>query len=160
MLLVWRIVLFICLTKAFTFGSDCRQLNSHVRYFIKCVTIFRFCYPIPWKSSFAQINSGKGKKYEHCTFRQQIFRCSVLLCSLLFRSVLFCSGRMDGRTDMTKLIFALRNFANPCNNYVTSLIIILNLFELRLNWTGHPWWWVSQLEITKFCVAGATMWVC
>jgi len=22
---------------------------------------------------------------------------------------------------------------------------MLTLFELRLNWTGHPWWWVSQL---------------
>jgi len=101
-LLLWRMVLLFRLTEAFKVGSDGRQLNSHVGYYIKCVTIFRFCCPITWKSSFAQINCGKRKKFEHCIFRQQIFRCSVLFCSnlfssLLFSSVLFCFV-LDGQT--------------------------------------------------------------
>jgi len=77
---------------------------------------------------------------------------AVQFCTLLFHSVLFWTdGRTDGHDE------ALLNFANPCNNYFTSLVNVLTLFELRLNWTGHPWWWVSQLEITEFYVAGATM---
>lgn len=37
------------------------------------------------------------------------------------------------------------------NNYFTFLAVMLTLCELQLNGTGDPWWWKSQLEITKIC---------
>lgn len=66
-LLVWRMVLFICLTRSFKFGSECRQLNPHVECDIYSVTIFRFCCCKPWNSA-SQIICGKQKQFEHYTY--------------------------------------------------------------------------------------------
>lgn len=70
-LLVWRMLLFICLTKPFKVRSACRQLISHVGCdFESVVMIFRFFCRIPCTPGFTQICWGKQKKLEHCTFRQ------------------------------------------------------------------------------------------
>jgi len=39
----------------------------------------------------------------------------------------YASGRMDGQTHMTKLIMALRNFANAPKNVATNYILLENL---------------------------------
>jgi hypothetical protein len=69
-LLLWRMVLFIRLTKSFKFGNDCRQLHSHGGCYIQFVSIFRFSCRIPWTSSLAQLICGTWKQSKHCTFRQ------------------------------------------------------------------------------------------
>lgn len=69
-LLLWRMALFIRLTKSFKVGNDCRQLHSHVGCNIQSVSIFTFCCRIPWTSSLAQLICGRWKQSEHCTFRQ------------------------------------------------------------------------------------------
>lgn len=98
-LLVWRMMLFLCLTKFFKVGSDCKQLNFNVKCNIQSVMIFRFCSFIPWKSSFAPTSCGKQKKFEHWTFRHlQIFLKKTApefnmkkLTELLFQASIRCS---------------------------------------------------------------------
>jgi hypothetical protein len=58
-------------------------------------------------------------------------------------------GRTDGRTNMTRLIFALRNFAKNACKLVPALIALsrIGILSLTVNITGTEYIFVTYLFI-------------
>jgi len=76
--------------------------KNWARYNQKCLVVFIQC---------TRYSSQILMKLE---FFSTVFR-NILRCQILWKSVRWersCSTRIDGRTDMTKLIIAFRNFVN------------------------------------------------